>query len=208
MRCLNETGFMHNRLRMIVSCFLTKDILADWRIGEKYFANKLIDYDIALNNGGWQWSSSTGTDSQPYFRVFNPALQSEKFDKNCEFIFKWIPELKNCNKKHVHDWEKFGKEYKGKVKYTQSIFSHADQKEKALKMFKKLYEDRDEKEKEKEKLDDIFSSDDEDEVISKPKERSKSAVNTSSSKGKKKAAKDNNNLDIMDAFKKGKSKKK
>ena len=205
MRCLNETGFMHNRLRMIVSSFLTKDILADWRIGEKYFANNLIDYDIALNNGGWQWSSSTGTDSQPYFRIFNPALQSEKFDKSCEFIFKWIPELKKCNIKHVHDWEKFGKEYKGKVNYPQCIFSHAVQKDKALKMFKKIYEDRDEKAKED--LEDIFS--DEDEIISKPKKRSVSAITKNTPK-KKKAEKENE--DDLHSFqkllRKGNSKKK
>lgn len=208
MRCLNETGFMHNRLRMIVSSFLCKDILADWKIGEKYFANKLIDYDIALNNGGWQWSSSSGTDSQPYFRIFNPALQSEKFDKDCEFILKWIPELKKCSKKHIHNWEIFGKEYKDKVDYPQCIFSHAEQKEKALKMYKKLYEDRDEKEKEKklEDDDDDVSSSEDEVIVSKSNKRSASA-SESVTKGKKKAVKDNN-VKILDSFAKGKNKKK
>ncbi len=142
MRCLNKIGYMHNRLRMIVSSFFVKDILADWRIGEKYFANKLVDYDISLNNGGWQWSASTGTDSQPYFRIFNPTLQSEKFDKDCEFIFQWIPELKKVEKKHVHDWQKFHSLYKGKIDYPAPMLNHAGQKEKALKMFKTLYEDK------------------------------------------------------------------
>ena len=88
---LNKTGWMHNRLRMITAMFLTKDLLIDWRWGEKYFATKLVDYDPASNNGGWQWSASTGTDSQPYFRIFNPELQLKRYDKNYEYIRTWIP---------------------------------------------------------------------------------------------------------------------
>jgi len=88
---LNKTGWMHNRLRMITAMFLTKDLLIDWRWGEKYFATKLVDYDPASNNGGWQWSASTGTDSQPYFRIFNPELQLKRYDKKYEYIRTWIP---------------------------------------------------------------------------------------------------------------------
>ena len=86
MRQLNTTGYMHNRLRMIIACFLVKDLLIDWRWGEKYFAEHLIDFDLSANNGGWQWAASTGCDAQPYFRIFNPLLQSEKFDPDGKFI--------------------------------------------------------------------------------------------------------------------------
>ncbi len=93
MRELNATGFMHNRVRMIVASFLTKHLLIDWRWGEAYFAEKLLDYDYAANNGGWQWAAGSGCDAAPYFRVFNPTLQTEKFDKDLKYIRKWIPEL-------------------------------------------------------------------------------------------------------------------
>jgi deoxyribodipyrimidine photo-lyase len=93
MRELNATGFMHNRVRMIVASFLTKHLLIDWRWGEAYFAQKLLDFDLAANNGGWQWASSSGCDAAPYFRVFNPALQTEKFDKDLAYIKKWVPEF-------------------------------------------------------------------------------------------------------------------
>ena len=93
MRELNETGFMHNRVRMIVASFLSKHLLIDWRWGENYFAKKLVDYDFAANNGGWQWASGSGCDAAPYFRIFNPTLQTEKFDKDLTYIKKWVPEL-------------------------------------------------------------------------------------------------------------------
>ena len=93
MRELNATGFMHNRVRMIVASFLTKHLLIDWRLGEAYFAKKLLDYDLSANNGGWQWAAGTGVDAAPYFRVFNPRLQTEKFDKELKYIRTWIPEL-------------------------------------------------------------------------------------------------------------------
>jgi deoxyribodipyrimidine photo-lyase len=93
MRELNETGFMHNRVRMIVASFLTKHLLLDWRLGEAWFAKKLLDFDLAANNGGWQWAAGSGCDAAPYFRVFNPRLQTEKFDKDLKYIRKWIPEL-------------------------------------------------------------------------------------------------------------------
>jgi deoxyribodipyrimidine photo-lyase len=93
MRELNYTGHMHNRVRMVVSSFLCKHLLIDWRWGERYFAEKLLDFDLASNVGGWQWASGSGCDAAPYFRVFNPQLQQEKFDKNFEYIKKWVPEF-------------------------------------------------------------------------------------------------------------------
>lgn len=92
MRQLNETGFMHNRLRMITASFLTKHLLIDWRWGEAYFAQKLLDFDLSANNGGWQWASGSGTDAAPYFRIFNPYLQTQKFDKDLIFIREWVKE--------------------------------------------------------------------------------------------------------------------
>jgi deoxyribodipyrimidine photo-lyase len=102
MRCLNETGTMPNRLRMVTASFLCKTLLVDWKKGEKYFAEKLLDFDLAANNGGWQWSSSTGCDSQPYFRIFNPYAQSERFDGEGLFIKKWCPELRGFAAKNIH----------------------------------------------------------------------------------------------------------
>ncbi len=93
MRQLNETGFMHNRVRMITASFMIKHLLIDWRWGEAYFAKKLLDYEFSSNNGGWQWAAGSGCDAAPYFRVFNPTLQTQKFDKNLEYIKKWVPEL-------------------------------------------------------------------------------------------------------------------
>ncbi len=93
MRELNETGFMHNRVRMIVASFLVKDLLIDWRLGEAYFAEKLIDFDLSANNGGWQWAAGSGCDAAPYFRIFNPTEQIKKFDAQYEYIKKWVPEF-------------------------------------------------------------------------------------------------------------------
>jgi deoxyribodipyrimidine photo-lyase len=93
MRQLNATGFMHNRSRMIVASFLTKHLLIDWRWGEGYFAQKLLDYDLAANNGGWQWAAGSGCDATPYFRIFNPDLQTKKFDPHLKYIRKWVPEF-------------------------------------------------------------------------------------------------------------------
>jgi deoxyribodipyrimidine photo-lyase len=97
MRELNATGFMHNRVRMVVASFLTKHLLIDWRIGEAYFAEKLLDFELASNSGGWQWASGSGCDSAPYFRVFNPTSQQEKFDKQFTYIKKWVPEFGTAN---------------------------------------------------------------------------------------------------------------
>ncbi|HKN05148.1 MAG TPA: deoxyribodipyrimidine photo-lyase [Buttiauxella sp.] len=102
MRQLNATGWMHNRLRMVVASFLVKDLLIDWRQGERYFMSQLIDGDLAANNGGWQWAASTGTDAAPYFRIFNPTTQGERFDKQGEFIRQWLPELGIVPDKYIH----------------------------------------------------------------------------------------------------------
>lgn len=137
MKQLNETGYMHNRGRMIVASFLTKDLLIDWRLGEKYFAKKLIDYSISSNNGGWQWSSSTGTDSQPYFRIFNPWSQSKKFDPNCTYIKKWLPELKNVASDAIHNWKRYNTEYSD-IRYPKPIVDHSTQRKKTLKIFQRI----------------------------------------------------------------------
>lgn len=106
MRQLKSIGWMHNRARMIVASFLVKDLLIDWRWGEAWFMENLLDGDLAANNGGWQWTAGTGTDAAPYFRIFNPVLQSVKFDPYGDYIRKWIPELKDVNEKEIHTpWE-------------------------------------------------------------------------------------------------------
>ena len=99
---LNQTGYMHNRLRMVTACFLIKDLGIDWRRGEAYFALHLNDFDLASNNGGWQWASSSGCDAQPYFRIFNPVTQSEKFDASGRFIRRYLPQLKALGDKEIH----------------------------------------------------------------------------------------------------------
>ena len=103
MKQLINEGWMHNRLRMVVAMFFTKNMLHDWRLGEEFFMQNLIDGDFSSNNGGWQWSSSTGTDAAPYFRIFNPLTQSKNFDSNGLFIKKYINELKDLDKKDIHD---------------------------------------------------------------------------------------------------------
>lgn len=122
MRQLNKTGFMHNRLRMNVSCFLVKVMHIDWKKGEQYFAQNLVDYDPANNNGGWQWSASTGTDSQPYFRYFNPWAQGLKHDSDAEYIKKWIPELEDVSSKDIHKWYETYINYKH-IKYVKPIIT-------------------------------------------------------------------------------------
>lgn len=99
---LNETGYMHNRLRMVTASFLIKDLGIDWRWGERYFAQQLLDYDLAANNGGWQWAASSGCDAQPYFRIFNPVSQSEKFDADGKFIKRYLPALEKLPPKLIH----------------------------------------------------------------------------------------------------------
>jgi deoxyribodipyrimidine photo-lyase len=102
MHQLNQTGYMHNRLRMVVASFLTKDLGLDWRWGERYFAEKLNDFDLAANNGGWQWAASSGCDAQPYFRIFNPVTQSEKFDPHGKFIRRYLPQLAALPDADIH----------------------------------------------------------------------------------------------------------
>jgi deoxyribodipyrimidine photo-lyase len=133
MRQLNKTGYMHNRARLIVASFLTKTLLIDWREGEEYFASKLTDYDPASNNGNWQWVASTGADSQPYFRIFNPWEQAKNFDSHCEYIKKWVPELENVPDKDILNWETEFKNYKD-TKYPKPIVDYKKQKDLALKM--------------------------------------------------------------------------
>lgn len=135
MNQLNITGYMHNRCRMIVASFLTKDLRIDWRLGEKYFASKLVDYSPMQNNGGWQWASSSGCDSQPYFRIFNPWTQSKKYDPECEYIKKWIPKLKDVNNKDIHNWNK--KHILYKIDYPSPIVDHDKERLITLKLYKK-----------------------------------------------------------------------
>lgn len=137
MRQLLETGWMHNRLRMVVAMFLTKNLLIDWREGERFFMRHLIDGDLAANNGGWQWSASTGTDSAPYFRIFNPLSQSEKFDAEGVFIKHWLPQLAGLNKKDVHNPANLGGLF-GVVDYPSPIVNLSTSRQRALAAFKNL----------------------------------------------------------------------
>lgn len=133
MRELRETGFMHNRVRMVTGSFLVKDLRLDWRLGERYFARLLVDYDPAVNNGNWQWVASTGCDPQPYFRIFNPWLQQKKFDPECVYIKKWIPELRDLSPREIHDRMKAQASYNG---YPMPIVDHTAQARKAIALFK------------------------------------------------------------------------
>ena len=135
MRCLNATGTMHNRLRMIVAMFLTKDLLIHWQWGDRYFMKQLVDGDMAANNGGWQWSAGTGTDAAPYFRIFNPVSQAEKFDAEGKFVRRWIPELKDFPDDLIQQpWE--NPLLLAKSKYASRIVLHDEQRVKCLAMFK------------------------------------------------------------------------
>lgn len=139
MRQLNQTGWMHNRLRMVTAMFLTKHLLIDWRLGEKYFMEKLIDGDLAANNGGWQWSASTGTDAVPYFRIFNPFSQSKRFDKDGKFIKRLCPELNEVPAGSLHDATKLEKAIANLgLAYPKFIVDHKSARERALKAFKEL----------------------------------------------------------------------
>ncbi|MGC9422811.1 deoxyribodipyrimidine photo-lyase [Vibrio sp.] len=138
MRQLKQTGWMHNRLRMIVASFLTKDLHIDWRWGEDYFMRHLIDGDYASNNGGWQWCASTGCDGQPYFRIFNPITQGEKFDPNGQFIRQWVPELAHVPLTYLHSpwtWSEFNL-----VSYPSPMVDHKVQREVTLRLYKEAKE--------------------------------------------------------------------
>ena len=134
MRQMNATGWMHNRGRLVVSSFLVKTLLIDWKLGERYFANKLVDYDVASNNGNWQWISGSGVDSMPYYRVFNPWTQSEKYDPNAEFIKKWVPELKDVDPKIIHKWD-VHKNTGVKIDYPAPIVDFSTQYHKMLDLY-------------------------------------------------------------------------
>jgi deoxyribodipyrimidine photo-lyase len=114
---LNQTGYMHNRVRMVTASFLTKHLLTDWRWGEAYFAKKLLDYDLASNNGGWQWAAGSGTDAAPYFRIFNPESQLKKFDKDLKYVKEWVPEY-------------------GTDEYPEPIVDHKAARERCLERYK------------------------------------------------------------------------
>ena len=118
MRELSATGYMHNRVRMVTASFLTKHLLIDWRWGEAWFARKLLDFDLASNNGGWQWAAGSGTDAAPYFRIFNPTAQQEKFDKDFRYIRRWVPEY-------------------GTDRYPQPIVDHKMARERCLETYKR-----------------------------------------------------------------------
>ncbi len=141
MKQINTSGYMHNRGRLIVASFLVKNLGLDWRLGEKYFAQSLVDYDVLVNNGNWQWVSGSGADSQPYFRIFNPSLQSEKFDPKCEYIKKWLPNLSNIPNKELHHWESHNHKYNLKdIGYFKPIIDYKESKEKVLKMYKEAFD--------------------------------------------------------------------
>ncbi len=137
MREMNRTGLMPNRVRMITASFLIKDLQIDWRWGEKYFAQSLIDYDPAVNNGNWQWVAGTGCDAQPYFRIFNPWSQQKKFDPECTYIKKWIPELRKFSAQAIHRWYQEGCRA-GSREYPAPMTDHEKAASKALDMYKSV----------------------------------------------------------------------
>ena len=147
MRQLAVTGWMHNRARMIVASFLTKDLLIDWRWGERHFMQHLIDGDPASNNGGWQWSAGTGTDAAPYFRIFNPVLQGKKHDPEGVYIRRWVPELADVDDKHIHEpWTMSGEAQtrsgcyvgrRGGDDYPAPIVDHGEARERALAAYRR-----------------------------------------------------------------------
>jgi deoxyribodipyrimidine photo-lyase len=138
MRQLNQTGWMHNRVRMVVAMYLTKDMFIDWRWGERYFMQKLVDGDLASNNGGWQWSASTGTDAAPYFRIFNPVSQSERFDADGKFIRQFVPELKDVPAKYIHDPYAARGKLEQLPDYPEPAVDHQQARQAALEAFKAL----------------------------------------------------------------------
>ena len=135
MRQLRSTGWMHNRVRMVVASFLTKDLLIDWRRGERFFFESLVDGDPASNNGGWQWAASTGTDAQPYFRIFNPVAQGRRFDPDGKYVRRWVPELRGVDTRSIHaPWE----DRSSRRQYPEPIVDHALQRKIAIEEFKRV----------------------------------------------------------------------
>ena len=141
MRQLRETGWMHNRLRMITAMFLSKNLLIDWREGERWFMRHLIDGDLAANNGGWQWSASTGTDSVPYFRLFNPTSQSQRFDPDGQFLRRWLPELQHLSSRDIHSPATHHNLF-GVIEYPTPIVDLGKSRARALDAFRNLPEGR------------------------------------------------------------------
>lgn len=135
MRQLNQTGWMHNRLRMVTASFLVKDLLINWRWGEQYFMSMLTDGNLAANNGGWQWAASTGTDAAPYFRIFNPTTQGERFDPEGKFIRQWIPELSHVPDKYIHTPHLWAEKTGQPLDYPPPMVLHKEAREKTLAAF-------------------------------------------------------------------------
>ncbi len=139
MRQLRAEAWMHNRVRMIVAAFLTKDLLIDWREGYEWFRRKLVDHDTANDNGGWQWAASTGTDAQPYFRVFNPMTQGERYDPDAEYIKEYVPELRDADPEVIHDWHEASLTQRRSAapEYPDPIVDHSERREQAIAMFER-----------------------------------------------------------------------
>ena len=139
MRQLRAEAYMHNRVRMIVASFLTKDLLIDWREGYHWFRKKLVDHDTANNNGGWQWAASTGTDAQPYFRIFNPTTQGERYDPDAEYIKTYVPELRGVPAETIHSWPDLDLGTRGMhaPDYPNPIVDHSERREQAIEMFER-----------------------------------------------------------------------
>jgi deoxyribodipyrimidine photo-lyase len=139
MRQLREEAYMHNRLRMIVASFLTKDLLCDWRHGYAHFRDRLVDHDTGNDNGGWQWAASTGTDAQPYFRIFNPMTQGERYDPDAEYIAEYVPELRGVDPAVIHSWHERSTTQRRNAApdYPDPIVDHSERREMALSMFER-----------------------------------------------------------------------
>jgi deoxyribodipyrimidine photo-lyase len=139
MRQLREEAYMHNRVRMIVASFLTKDLMLDWRAGYDHFREMLVDHDTANDNGGWQWAGSTGTDAQPYFRIFNPMTQGEKYDEDAEYIKTYVPELADADPADIHSWHELDDEEREAVApdYPAPVCDHGKRREQAIAMFER-----------------------------------------------------------------------
>ncbi|SEO73736.1 deoxyribodipyrimidine photo-lyase [Halogranum amylolyticum] len=146
MRQLKQEAYIHNRVRMIVASFLTKDLLVDWRAGYAHFREFLADHDTANDNGGWQWAASTGTDAQPYFRIFNPMTQGERYDPDADYIGRYVPELRDVDADTVHEWHELSDEERDRAApdYPAPILDHGERRERALSMFERARGDDEE----------------------------------------------------------------